>query len=145
MDRKTMDRFENGKAIAGRKSVDLAAIPWTPHPDFKGVFMKNSVPADWTTGRLTCHLVHIEPGYRTGRHTHPTSIELHEVIAGSGKCLTERGEIPYTPGTVVVLPDNSPHEVVAGKTGLFLFAKFIPVQPSCWPDGIAGESGHDAA
>lgn len=127
MERDIFAHFDNGTLAASGTAASIASLPWNEHKDFKGVFLKNIVTADLTGGLFTCHLVRIEPGMKIGLHTHPTSIELHEVISGSGKCLTKQGEIVYGPGSMSVLPENSPHEVLAGERGLCLFAKFITV------------------
>lgn len=120
-------QFEGGKLVAAGRSVDVQELAWNPHPSFKGVSLKNVVTAEHTAGLLTCHLVRIAPECAIGMHTHPTSMEVHEVVQGSGVCLTEDGEIPYVPGTIAVLPHNAPHEVRAGGQGLCLFAKFVAV------------------
>lgn len=127
MQQNTFARFENGTLAAGGTSASIASLPWNEHKDFKGVFLKSIVPAELTAGLVNCLLVRIEPGMKIGLHTHPTSIELHEVIEGSGTCITEQGDLPYAPGVIAVLPANSPHEVLAGKDGLCLFAKFVTV------------------
>ena len=119
--------FENGRVTAGLESKSLSEIPWNAHKDFAGVFLKNIVTGDQTNGLFTCHLVRIEPNSKIGLHTHPASIELHEVVAGNGVCVTEDGDIPYAPGSMAVLACNAPHEVRAGDDGLCLFAKFIAV------------------
>jgi len=127
MEKRVFSCFENGRLAAEGKLIDVSTLSWNEHKDFKGVFLKNVVMPEHTNKLFTCHLVRIEPGKKIGMHTHPTSIELHEVIAGEGKCLTKHGEILYGPGQIAVLPENSPHEVQAGENGLCLFAKFITV------------------
>ncbi|MCC8194682.1 MAG: hypothetical protein LIP28_08570, partial [Deltaproteobacteria bacterium] len=67
------------------------------------------------------------PGCAIGLHTHPSSVEVHEVVGGQGTCQTPDGEIPYTPGVMAILQQNAPHEVKAGKEGLCLLAKFVTV------------------
>jgi quercetin dioxygenase-like cupin family protein len=120
--------FENGRLTVNGETKDLGPQPWNPHKDFEGVYLKNVVTGDKTGGAFTCHLVRIEPDKKIGMHAHPACIELHEVIFGDGMCVTEQGDIPYAPGSIAVLAVNSPHEVRAGKQGLYLFAKFINVQ-----------------
>lgn len=120
--------FENGELAAPGGSVAVSARPWNAHKDFDGVFLKSIVTPEHTAGLFTCLLVRIEPGKKIGLHSHPDSVELHEVIAGTGTCLTGYGEIPYAPGRLAILPEKSPHEVRAGKDGLCLFAKFITVR-----------------
>ena len=121
------DQFDNGTVTIAGKRIETSGLAWNPHKDFTGVSLKNVVTADQTSGLFTCHLVRIEPLHKIGLHTHPASIELHEVIAGSGVCLMEQEEIPYAPGTVTLIACTAPHEVRAGKDGLYLFAKFIAV------------------
>ncbi len=127
MDTNTFAHFENGTLTVGTKTWDTTTLPWNEHKDFSGVFLKNLITGEQTDGRFTCHLVRIAPNGKIGLHAHPASIELHEVVAGSGMCATESGEIAYTSGSVAVLACNAPHEVRAGKDGLYLFAKFIAV------------------
>lgn len=117
--------FDTGTAFANGCTGNLAELPWKAHPKFAGVALKDIVAAS----RFTCHLVQVEPEHAIGLHTHTDSIELHEVISGSGICRTEQGDVVYTPGTVAVMEANAPHEVVAGKDGLCLFAKFISTAP----------------
>lgn len=38
----------------------------------------------------------------------------------------EQAELRYEPGTVSILPQGTPHEVLAGTEGVCLFAKFFP-------------------
>lgn len=125
MNGNTFAQFEKGSVTNGKGTKDIGLIPWNEHKDFPGVFLKNIVSGDETGALFTCHLVRIEPNSKIGLHTHPTSIELHEVVAGSGVCATECGEIAYTAGSMAVLACNAPHEVRAGRDGLCLFAKFI--------------------
>lgn len=132
MSQEMFEFFENGNLTIGANSKNISTIAWSEHKDFPGVFLKNVIMGDQTEGLFTCHLVRIDPNCKIGLHTHPTSIELHEVIAGSGVCVTECGQTPYRPGNVAVLARNAPHEVRAGEEGLRLFAKFVttPAQSS---------------
>ena len=107
-------------------AVSFSEIPWNKHPTFDGVELKHIVTAKETGGQFSYHLVRIAPGGQIGLHTHPTQLETHEVIAGSGFCLRDGQKIAYEPGVISLLPANVPHEVQAGDEGLYLFAKFIP-------------------
>lgn len=115
-----------GRLCLPGAEIPFADLPWHRHPAFEGVELKHIVPAEQTGGQFSFHLVRIAPNRKIGLHTHPTQLETHEVIAGSGTCVRERDTIRYAPGTVCVLPMNAAHEVVAGPDGLCLFAKFIP-------------------
>lgn len=119
--------FAEGKLAVGRQRIDLASLAWQPHGQFAGVSMKNLVTLEQTAGTFTCHLVKIEPGKAIGRHSHPASIELHEVVGGKGVCRTEQGDIHYVPGTMGVMAVGAVHEIVAGDQGLCLLAKFVTV------------------
>lgn len=127
MNRNTFARFEKGSVSTCKGAKDTGQIPWNEHKDFPGVFLKNIVTGDETGGLFTCHLVRIEPNGTIGLHTHAASVELHEVVDGSGICMTECGDIAYSAGSMAVLACNSAHEIKAGREGLCLFAKFIKV------------------
>lgn len=117
---------EAGHLALPEAAVDFAAVPWAAHPSFAGVELKQLVSGAQTEGKFSYHLVRIAPGGQIGLHTHPTQLETHEVIAGSGFCLRDGQKIAYEPGVISLLPANVPHEVQAGDEGLYLFAKFIP-------------------
>lgn len=127
MEKTVFEHFEKGRLTVNAQTQDCSSIPWTEHGEFQGVFLKTLLSGDHTNGLLTCHLVRIDPGKRIGLHAHPASIEIHEILAGSGTCLTQGVDIGYTPGSMAVIACNVPHEVVAGQNGLCFFARFIPV------------------
>lgn len=120
-------QFAHGAVVHAGQRTPVELVAWNPHKEFAGVSMKNVVTAQQTAGLFTCHLVRIDPGCAIGMHAHPTSVEIHEVMQGSGVCLTDEGEIAYVPGVLSVLAHNAPHEVRAGSEGLCLFAKFVTV------------------
>lgn len=130
MDHSLFSQFDNGMLLAGEATYALAEHPWQPHKEYPGVFLKTLVSAEHTGDLCTCHMVRIEPDHSILLHTHPASLELHEVIQGSGVCRMNAMATPYIPGTVGVIPANMPHEVQADKHGLVLFAKFIATSPN---------------
>lgn len=101
-------------------------LPWIPSPKFEGVVMRNLLEGACTGGRLSAHLVRIEPGKAIGEHVHEGSLEIHEILEGSGVAAMPGEEREYRPGVVSLIPQGSPHEVRAGKDGLVLLAKFAP-------------------
>jgi len=119
------DAFAQGTILCGAERAPAASLAWNKHKDFAGVFLKNLLTGEQTDGVLSCHLVRMEPNMSIGLHSHPDSIELHEVIAGNGTCVTQGGVLAYTPGTMNVIARDMPHAVHAGKDGLYLFAKFV--------------------
>lgn len=118
--------FDNGIVLSGTSDTDVEHIPWNPHPSFRGVSMKNLVCGSDTSGRLSCHLVRIEPGCEIGTHMHEGRIEIHEVVSGRGSCIVGDRELKYNTGVVSCIPDNIYHRIVAGEDGLCLMAKFSP-------------------
>ena len=60
------------------------------------------------------------------KNLNETQLETHEVIAGDGICINNGVEIKYKQGVISIMPEKVPHEVKAGKDGLYLFAKFMP-------------------
>ena len=119
------ETFSKGMILCGAICTSAASLTWHAHKSFAGVFLKNLLTDECTDGMLSCHLVRIAPKMSIGLHSHPDSIELHEVIAGRGTCTTQDGMLPYAPGTISVIARDMPHEVHAGEDGLYLFAKFV--------------------
>jgi len=99
---------------------------YIPHKSFNGVYLKHLVNGAMTDGRTSSHLVKVEPFCSLKTHTHPEQFEIHEVIQGTGECLIAEKQLRYTPGTVTVIPQNTPHSVTAGENGLYILAKFSP-------------------
>lgn len=106
------------------KQINIDTLAWNPHPKFQGVYLKHLILGEETNNRLSCHIVKIEPYCMLDTHSHEGKIEIHEVVGGSGKFYLDGKEIDYSTGKISVIPANTPHKVVAGKDGLFLFAKF---------------------
>ncbi len=104
----------------------LAHTPWTAHPVFKGVSMKHLIRANDTAGRLSAHMVSLEPGAVLDSHVHESQYELHEVLHGKGCFHLEDKEVVYEPGSMGIIPMGTNHKVVAGETGLVILAKFFP-------------------
>lgn len=123
------ERFDSGRFVSPYAEKDFSALKWNDHPVFEGVALKHLLTSHDTGGEFSYHLVRIAPNKSIGTHTHETQTETHEVICGSGLCINEGLEIPYSCGTVTILKKATPHSVTAGDEGLYLFAKFIP--PLC--------------
>ena len=102
------------------------SIEFAPHKTFKGVSLKHLVKGEVTNGRISSHLVKVEPFCSLDEHSHPEQIEIHEVIQGTGECFIAGKKTTYTPGTVTVIPQGIPHSVIAGENGLYILAKFTP-------------------
>jgi len=121
------ERFnDGGKLLVPDGGVNFAEISWSKHPVFEGVELKHLLTSKNTNGQFSYHLVKIAPNKSIGNHIHKEQAETHEVIAGSGVCINNGVRLEYEPGVVSIFSANLPHEVHAGKEGLFLFAKFIP-------------------
>ena len=126
MNKDLFEAFDQGTLRLPSKTVAFADIPWTKHPTFEGVELKHIITAKDTNSNFSFHLVRIAPNHSIGTHIHATQLETHEVIAGTGVCTNDGSTIPYTVGTISILPAGIPHEVKAGNDGLYLFAKFFP-------------------
>lgn len=110
---------------AGDKNLD--ALPWNPHPAFRGVSLRHLLTGAETGGALSAHLVRIEPGCTLEAHVHAGSLELHEVLRGAGTCRLGGREVAYEPGVCGLIPAGTEHSVRAdAKENLYLLAKFAP-------------------
>lgn len=126
MNNELFEAFNRGRLALIDSEVSFEQINWAKHPTFEGVELKHIVTAKDTNGLFSYHLVRIEPEEAIGNHIHETQLETHEVIAGDGICINNGVEIKYKQGVISIMPEKVPHEVKAGKDGLYLFAKFMP-------------------
>lgn len=121
------EQFDNaGKLVLPNTEISFADIPWSKHPTFEGVELKQIVTSEQTGGQFSYYLVRIAPNKKIGNHVHKTQLETHEVIFGNGVCINKDTEIKYEPGIISIFPRNIPHEIFAGNEGLYIFAKFMP-------------------
>lgn len=120
------EKFNDGRLVIPYGEKDFSQLEWNKHPTFEGVELKHIVAASDTCGAFSHHLVRIAPNMKIGNHVHKEQTETHEVISGSGICINEGKEIAYSTGVISIMKMDTPHEVIAGSEGLYLFAKFIP-------------------
>ena len=126
MNNNVFESFNEGTLKLPDKEVNFIDIPWSKHPTFEGVELKHIVTSKDTNGQFSYHLVRIAPNKSIKNHIHENQLETHEVIAGQGICINDGVKLSYGPGVISIMPAKAPHEVNAGKDGLYLFAKFIP-------------------
>lgn len=126
MNNNLFESFNNGSLKLPTTTTEFSKIPWQKHPTFDGVELKHIITAKDTNGGFSYHLIRIAPNKSIKNHIHETQLETHEVIDGSGTCINNGVSIPYEAGTISIMPIGIPHEVNAGKDGLYLFAKFMP-------------------
>lgn len=117
--------FNGGKVVYQNREIDIEKLEWNKNNN-KGVYLKHIIKGEDTDGKFSCHIVKIESGCEIGQHIHEGNWELHEVIAGEGKCFLEGKEVFYSVGTLSVIPQSMEHKVMAVNGDLYLFAKFIP-------------------
>jgi len=122
----TPNLFSRGTVISSEFTGSIEALKWAPHPSFHGVYMKTLLGGLETAGRMSCHLVSIDPGCAIGDHAHEGRMELHEIIAGNGNCNIGGKVVAYTAGIVSYIPQDVNQSVEAGDAGLFFLAKFSP-------------------
>lgn len=121
-----LEALEAAKIIGLSYETETAHLNWNPHPKCRGVALKHLLTGEFTDGKLSCHLVHIQAGCEISEHIHAGQFELHEVLSGQGVGTLVEKNIPYLPGTTIIIPANKPHKVVAGKDDMYLLAKFTP-------------------
>lgn len=126
LDEMIVSKFLAGTVFSMNKEQKISDLAWNPHATFKGVYLKHLIAGKDTGDKLSCHIVKIEPECVLDTHSHDGKIEIHEVVAGSGKMYLDGREINYLPGQICLIPANVPHKVVAGKEGMYILAKFTP-------------------
>jgi len=122
----TLKDIETGFIALADRDDRVDGMLWHEHSKFPGVYLKHLIRGTQTEGRLSCHLVKINPNAVLEDHVHEDQWELHEVIQGDGKFILEFKETVYYPGGMGLIPANAKHKVIAGQKGLILLAKFFP-------------------
>jgi quercetin dioxygenase-like cupin family protein len=112
--------------VSPGQTTGVESLPWNPHSKFAGVFLRHLVTGKDTGGRLSLHHVWVDPGCAIGDHAHAGQVEIHDILAGTGKCTLEGTAISYVPGVVGVMPADQVHRVEAGDKGILLLATFSP-------------------
>lgn len=118
--------FNKGRLYINSECIDIEKVSWNEHPAFKGVYLKHVIKGNHTGNQFSCHLVKIYPGCEIGLHNHVDTIELHEVIHGTGYCCMDNIELEYNSGVIGFIPANKFHAVRAENEELFILAKFFP-------------------
>jgi len=121
-----LSKMLTGTVFSTNEAKAVADLPWNAHANFKGVFLKHLIVGKDTDDKLSYHIVKIEPECVLDTHLHDGKIEIHQIIAGSGKMYLEGKVIDYSQGQICIIPANTPHKVVAGKDGMYILAIFTP-------------------
>ena len=121
-----LSKILTGTVFSTNEAKAVADLPWNAHASFKGVFLKHLIVSKDTDDKLSYHIVKIEPECVLDTHLHDGKIEIHQIIAGSGKMYLEGKVIDYSQGQICIIPANTPHKVVAGKDGMYILAIFTP-------------------
>ena len=81
--------------------------------DDPGVAHRSAWPVHKGTGATDSAVTYfeIDPGKRIGRHTHDTG-ETVLLLAGKGRAVVESEERQISPGDIVHVPAETPHDVV---------------------------------
>ncbi|WP_319779271.1 cupin domain-containing protein [Maridesulfovibrio sp.] len=116
----------NGTIETAEGTINCSDLDWNPHPAFEGVYMKHLITGKKTDGKLSCHIVRVDPGCTLESHIHENQWEMHEIIGGSGEAALADKTTPYHPGKSAIIPKGQQHSVVAGPEGITLLAKFFP-------------------
>ena len=75
-------------------------------------------------------LVHIPPGGQSTLHFHEQADEVWIIASGEGSAMVGSEEIVLEPDTVVLVPNNAPHQIFSrGKEDLKIFFVYVPDGP----------------
>jgi quercetin dioxygenase-like cupin family protein len=125
-DNNVVELFAEGWIVLPGKEIDAAQLPWSEHPVFKGVFLKDLVTGKETKGTFSCHVVRIKKGFEVGEHDHKAEWEFNEVLRGSGFMVIDNKKVACEPGFSYVTPPGITHLVSATHEEIFMLAKFVP-------------------
>lgn len=108
------------------RTEEIDKMKWIPHPKFEGAFMKHLIKGDDNDHLASCHLVRVNPGCQLSDHIHQEQWEYHHIIEGKGTGYLDGKPMPYSPGTMAVIPKGVLHKVVAAEEGIVILATFLP-------------------
>jgi mannose-6-phosphate isomerase-like protein (cupin superfamily) len=121
-----LSKVLTGTVFSTNEEKAISDLPWNPHASFKGVSLKHLIIGKDTDNKMSCHLVKIEPEAVLDTHQHDGKMEVHKVVSGSGQMFMDGKIIDYSVGSMCIIPENTPHKVVAGADGLYIVALFTP-------------------
>lgn len=119
------DAFEFGDIIMPDLKNEAVDIPWYSHPEWKGIFLKNLISSEETSGKFSYHIVKILDNCKVMDHTHEDQWELNFVLMGKGTFILDNVEYPIKQGQVFATPPGYHHDVSARDGDLSLVAVFI--------------------
>jgi mannose-6-phosphate isomerase-like protein (cupin superfamily) len=103
------------KALKKAKVFDAKAIPWNPHPTFKGVEIAYLLTKKDDGLDMSYALVHWKVGAEIPRHIHENSDDILYIIRGKAKIWIDGvGDVPVSAGSFVRIPMgvmHQPHDV----------------------------------
>jgi len=68
-------------------------------------------------GEPCLNFMHLPPRIAQTMHTHP-SLRCGLILSGNGLCGTEKGMLPFRPGTMFLIPPDTPHSFQSGTETL---------------------------
>jgi molybdenum cofactor biosynthesis protein B len=98
-------------------------------PETRAVFnaQKMGKATLFESPRLLVGLNCFEPGQEHALHAHAGMDKVYHVLQGEGLFLLEGRELPMTPGTMLIAPENMPHGIRnTGKERLVVLAVLAP-------------------
>jgi quercetin dioxygenase-like cupin family protein len=118
--------FDQGVVFLPDLEIESAKRLWYPHPEWRGVFLKDLVTGKETGGMFSYHLVRVWKDCEVMDHDHETQWEWNRIIDGQGVFFFEDREISLAHGQTFVTPPGVRHAVSAHNGDLSLLAVFIP-------------------
>jgi mannose-6-phosphate isomerase-like protein (cupin superfamily) len=121
-----MDIFDPEVVFLPEQEIETAKKPWYPHPEWRGVFLKDLVTGKETGGMFSYHLVRIWEDSKVMDHNHETQWEWNRIIDGEGVFLFGDREVLLACGQTFITPPGIHHSVNAHSGDLSLLAVFVP-------------------
>jgi quercetin dioxygenase-like cupin family protein len=111
--------------VGAMQKVDT--VPWLPHPTAKGVEIKPLVSRKDTGLNVTCMLVRVPAGVDVPEHVHPDQSDILYPLEGKARMWVAGGEsFILQPGTIVRVPQNTPHKIYEVTEPLLIYDVFQP-------------------
>ena len=94
-------------------------------PAIEGVTMRVLIGPQEEAPFFNMRLFEVQPGHSTFHHSHWWEHEIF-ILEGQGVVVTDQGERPFAPGSVVFVPGGELHQFQNRGEGLLRFLCLVP-------------------
>ena len=110
----------------GEKNAHKTKTPYSSDIERKTLDNNNYRQVEYTTPFMQLVLMSIPTGQDIGMETHPKTTQFVRVEDGEGVALMDNKEYHLKDNTAIVIPPNTPHNIISKKGPLKLYSLYSP-------------------